>query len=68
MIVAILLLLFTISFLYIYEDVKELILVTSAVFMLGVQEDAQLSPSGMTLNYRRGSVPSYFSTPYPRYP
>lgn len=70
MIVAILLLFILIGSLYIYEDVKdELILVTLAVFTeLGVQEDAQLSPSGTTLNYRRGYVPSYFCTHYPRYP
>ena len=68
MIVAILLLLL-IGYLFIKVDVEKLISVTSAAFIeLGIQEDAQLSPSGTTLNYRRGSVPSYFCTSYPRYP
>lgn len=72
MIAVILLLFMLISSLYIYEDVKdELILVSPvilAVSLLSVQEDAQLSPSGTTLNYRRGSVPSYLVTNYSRYP
>ena len=72
MIVAILLLLFMIGSIYVYEDVKELILVISVILaaftMLSVQEDAQLSTSGTTLNYRRGSVPSYLVTHYSRYP